>query len=409
MALLKLALLFVGIVILLTRKWNLGLVLVVASLAIGPLFSYSLIDVASDIYLASRDYLTLRLALIVILIMVLGELLRQTEGLSQTVKALENLIPNGRIVIAAMPALVGLLPMVGGAMFSAPMVDEVGERLGVDRSRRTFVNYWFRHIWEPIFPLYPSMILAAGLLEISPSHLIRATWPITVAAIAGGFLFGLLGLSRRSDETMSDNSRKEDLRLLVSSIWPVLLVVVLSLILNIDERFDMLISLVATIGLTMALKRVPVDVLWDIFIHRVPWETVVVIFGAMIFRRVLEESGAVVAVSQALTAMNVPLVVVVFVVPFIPGLLTGLVAAAYSVGFPVVLPMLLAGDQSLTLGWIVWLVAGGITGVMCSPMHLCLALTRAYFKASWGAVYRFIVPSALLSFGLSLAAFLLRR
>jgi hypothetical protein len=33
---------------------------------------------------------------------------------------------------------------------------------------------------------------------------------------------------------------------------------------------------------------------------------------------------------------------------------------------------------------------------MVSPVHLCLALTRSYFGARWGALYRMILPSALL-------------
>ena len=44
----------------------------------------------------------------------------------------------------------------------------------------------------------------------------------------------------------------------------------------------------------------------------------------------------------------------------------------------------------------VWMMAGGFLGVMCSPLHLCLALTRVYFETDWGAVYRLIAPSALL-------------
>jgi hypothetical protein len=33
---------------------------------------------------------------------------------------------------------------------------------------------------------------------------------------------------------------------------------------------------------------------------------------------------------------------------------------------------------------------------MSSPMHLCLALTRVYFKAEWKSVYRLIAPAAVL-------------
>ena len=62
--------------------------------------------------------------------------------------------------------LIGLLPMIGGAMFSAPMVEEASQGLNVSRERKTFVNYWFRHSLETIFPLYPSLVLAAGLIII---------------------------------------------------------------------------------------------------------------------------------------------------------------------------------------------------------------------------------------------------
>jgi len=48
------------------------------------------------------------------------------------------------------------------------------------------------------------------------------------------------------------------------------------------------------------------------------------------------------------------------------------------------------------LAWAAWLMAGGFLGVMCSPMHLCLSMTRVYFKASWGPVYRLIAPSTAL-------------
>jgi hypothetical protein len=159
--------------------------------AVGLLFAYPLQNVALDALLASVDPLTLRLALVVVLIMILSELLRQTAGLKGTVESLQTLIPNGRLVIAALPALVGLLPMVGGAMFSAPMVDEVGDRLGASSGRRTFINYWFRHIWEPIFSLYPSMLLATELLDKTVLQLAAATWPITAAAITGGLLLSL--------------------------------------------------------------------------------------------------------------------------------------------------------------------------------------------------------------------------
>jgi integral membrane protein (TIGR00529 family) len=406
--LLKLLCVFAGIVILLSRKWNLGIVLLLACVAIGLLFSYPLDKVVVDGFTATTDALTLRLALIVVLIMVMSEILRQTGDLKSTVGSLQALIPNGRIVIAALPALVGLLPMVGGAMFSAPMVDEVGDRLGADSGRKTFVNLWFRHVWEPFFPLYPSALLAMELLNLTASELARATLPLTAASAAGGLLFGLMRLPRRGQTDLPHASRTESLRTLVSSIWPIVLVIIPPLALPIDERVNLILSLVFTIALMMVVKQIPLIDLGSILRRHIPWKTVVLIFSALIFREVLENSGAVLAVSQALTDLNIPLLIVVFAASFIPGLLTGLVAAAYSIGFPIALPLVLADGGSIAPAWVAWLIAGGYMGVMCSPMHMCLALTRIYFKAEWRSIYRFIMPSAALVVGMGVAMVLLR-
>jgi integral membrane protein (TIGR00529 family) len=422
-ALLKLTLVFTGVVILLGRKWNLGLVLVLASVAVGILFAYPLSEVGRDIVftvvdvptlrsalqagnatdtltiLSSADVLSLRLALIVVLIMILGELLRQTASTQRMVEALQALIPNGRIVIAALPALIGFLPMVGGAMFSAPMVNEVGDRLGANGERKTFVNYWFRHIWEPVLPLYPSMLLAAELLGLTTTQLAGMTLPLMGAAVLGGLLFGLLGLPRRgnADPPASDRAQRlSTLVLLLRSIWPIALIITLSSILPMDERFTLILSLLVTIALMVAIERIPPRDLGTILRQRIPWKTVAVIFGALIFRRVLENSGAVLAISNSLTDSHIPLAAVAFGVPFIAGLLTGLMAAGYSIGFPVVLPLVTLDGAGVTYAWAAWLMAGGVLGTMLSPVHLCLGLTRVYFEAEWGPIYRFLAPSALL-------------
>ncbi|MDY7078477.1 MAG: DUF401 family protein [Chloroflexota bacterium] len=395
-ALLKLTLVFAGIVILLSRKWNLGLVLLVASVAIGILFAYPFPEIVRDVLLTAVDLLTLRLALAVVLIMMLSELLRQTAGLKGMVESLQALIPNGHIVIAALPALVGLLPMIGGAMFSAPMVDEVGDHMGVDKERKTFVNYWFRHVWEYIFPVYPSMMLAAAILGLTTTQLAGATWPLTVAAVVSGLIFGLLGLPRRSTGDPPATSRTHSLRTLATSVWPIVLVIILSLTLPVDERFQLILSALATIALMVVVKHVPLRDLWTTLREHIPWQTVVIIFGALIFRRVLDNSGAVIAVSDELTDLHVSLAMVTFAVPFIAGLLTGVSAAAFSIGFPVVLPLVVADGGTIAPAWSSWLMAGGFLGVLLSPVHLCLALTRVYFEAEWGPVYRRIAPSALL-------------
>jgi integral membrane protein (TIGR00529 family) len=433
-ALLKLTFVFAGIVILLSRKWNLGAVLLLASVVVGILFAHPLFKIGQDIIftvvdlpalrlaleaenitdalaiLRTADVLSLRMALVVVLIVILGELLHQTASTQRMVEALQELISNGHIVITVLPALIGFLPMTGGAMFSAPMVDEVGNRLGASKERKTFINYWFRHIWEPTYPLYPSMLLAAELLGLTTTQLAKAAWPLTAAAALGGLIFGLSGLPRRGKDDPLSNHHSPNLHtlaLLAKSIWPILLVITLATIIPVGERFSLILSLLVTLALMMVVRRIPLRDMRTILREHIPWQTVIVIFGALIFRRVLENSGAVLAISDELTDLHIPLAVVTFGVPFIAGLLTGLMTASYSIGFPVVLPLVLVDGGNIAPTWTAWIMAGGIIGSMLSPVHLCLGLTRVYFKAEWGPVYRLLVPAAFLMIATAAGMFLL--
>jgi hypothetical protein len=140
--------------------------------------------------------------------------------------------------------------------------------------------------------------------------------------------------------------------------------------------------------------------------RQTPVGTVPIILGAMIFRRILESSQAVEAVSGALAALGIPLAVIVFAVPLVAGLLTGLLVAAIAIGFPIVFP--LVGADVVTSGYGLLAYAGGFVGMMLSPMHLCLSLTRVYFKAEWGGIYRRLAPAALLLAAVAATVLLLK-
>ncbi len=386
LTLLKLAGILAIILALLRLRWNLGLVLLLASAVTGWLFGRPAAGLALDAVQATLDPLTLRLVAIVLLITFLGELLRSTLQLEGLIRSLCDLFADARWLLALMPLLIGMLPMVGGAMFSAPMVDEASRRLNVDRENRTFLNYWFRHAMEPIFPLYPSLVLAAGLMGVPVQRLTLTQWPLFVAALAGGVLFGLLGTRQVELPAGGRPDRRETVALLLKSVWPILLVLGLSVALKVD----LILSLVVTLALLVAVTRLGPARLW-LTARRTPLDIVPIIVGAMVFRRVLESSGAVEAVSASLAELGIPLAVVVFAVPFVSGFLTGLAVAAFAIGFPIVFP--LVGPDVVGSGDGLRADTGGLVGLMLTPLHLCLSLTRTYFKAEWGGIYRRMLPA----------------
>ncbi|NLI91931.1 MAG: DUF401 family protein [Peptococcaceae bacterium] len=69
-----------------------------------------------------------------------------------------------------MPAFLGFLPSLGGAIFSAPLVRESGQRYGLSAEKLTVINYWFRHIWEFSNPIVPAVLLAQPANQNSSGH-----------------------------------------------------------------------------------------------------------------------------------------------------------------------------------------------------------------------------------------------
>jgi len=127
----------------------------------------------------------------------------------------------------------------------------------------------------------------------------------------------------------------------------------------------------------------------------VPLKTFSAILGVMVFKQVMEDAGAVQTIPPALAALGLPNLLVAFLVPFVIGLLTGTPPAAMALGVPVVAPLMDAAQIELVAGG-VWMFVGCFSGILLSPLHLCLALTREYFGAGWGDLYKRIVPAVAL-------------
>jgi integral membrane protein (TIGR00529 family) len=342
---------------------------------------------------------TVYLIIVLYLISILENLLRTGGLLAKMVESLRTILRDRRLVASFMPAFIGFLPSAGGAMFSAPLVKEAAKDMGLSPGRMTFINYWFRHIWEPVFPLYPGLILAAALAGLPVSSLIYRMWPYTLMAVAAGWLLSWQGVPRELGGAGGDLGKAW--RQAWLTMAPVLFVIVAVL----AFRFDLaLMTGLACLGLAVALRYPPARVpglLWEAFKPM----TLLLIIGVMVFKGILEASGAVAALPAVLTAYHIPPVLIVFLLPFLTGLLTGISQGYVAVSFPLLLGMM--GPAANSLNWYVLAFISGLFGVYLSPSHLCLVLTKEYFGAGWGDVYRRLLPAALAVLGLAVALYYL--
>ena len=126
------------IIFLIRKKWNLGYIILLASLLLGLLFGLNPKEMGINFLQAIMDPVTIKLIGIIVLVLLLSSILKRIESLKDIVDSLQKLVKDHRLILAFIPSFLGLLPMPAGAMFSAPMVDEVGGRMGLVAEEKTF-------------------------------------------------------------------------------------------------------------------------------------------------------------------------------------------------------------------------------------------------------------------------------
>lgn len=379
-----LLLLFLLIIILIRLKVPIGFALLAGALFLGI---WNL-GVGRDLWgLLYKSFINLkswRLVVTVAVILMFANLFEATGFVKSMVSSLETFL-SPRWVARAAPAIIGLLPMPGGAMVSAPIVKQIARNSDLKPETLTAANYWWRHVWEATWPLYPSIILAAAVLGISVWDVAIINFPISLTCIVTGLFISGVGDSRRS------RNRKDPVRLL-RSLWPILFIVLLGLVLNVDLIF----SVVFVIAILTYKHRVPRVVLKAVFRRAFSPKIIVLIFGVMTLMYAMEETGTARLFYGELLQMSIPVSFVAFAVPFMVGLLTGVTAAYIGVGFPIVLPLMGTEMLSFRAGTLL-AFAGGFMGVMASPVHLCLVLTKDYFQASLAKTILRLLPMILVT------------
>jgi len=399
-ALAKILLTF-GLVLLLSRKLPLYVCLFVGSVVIGLWMGMGAVPILGGIWSESIAGRTLWLALVIVLILILSGLLQTSGQLDRMVASFQAVSPDPRFTLAAMPALIGLLPMPGGALFSAPMVEAAVASEDAEPELKVAVNYWFRHIWEFWWPLYPGIILAISLFGLESWKLMVAQVPLTIGSLIGGVLFILAHApkGRAPEQTFSGSA----LRNFAREAMPITVVILvfggLQAVVEIVRYFSgialpspkysgLALGILVAIGLVIKRNSLDKDQVRKAVLNPGILSMVMIVFAIMSFKGLLVESKAIEHVRWELAAYGIPPILVIALLPFIAGLVTGIAIGFVGASFPLVVALIPVGQSPFPFAVLAF--GFGYMGMMLSPVHLCLLVTREYFAADLMSGYTYL-------------------
>ncbi len=402
---------FAVLIILINRKIPLSIAMLAASLIVFLATGDGIRAIGTTTWGAIIDSDTVDLALIVGAITALAYIMNRFQFFDAMVTSLSKLLRNDRLTLVIIPGLVGCMPMVGGAIVSAPMVDKLGQRLELPRENRSAANLIFRHSWYFVFPFMPTFILASRIARIEVLDLVGIMWPLTAIMILSGyfFLFSRVPLPLSAAQTHAPPKSGDTwhhFKAFVLHALPLITGLTLFIGFNVHLALSLFIGIIIAliyVRISDASAAIDLKFLTEMITHGIDYHLVATMVAIMIFRAAVGETLAFQNLMSGMLDLGIPLYLIAAALAILIGYVSASHSSTLAVLLPVIVPIVSAAGGNILL-YVALIYSLAFLSYLISPVHLCQILSNHYFDVSLGQVYRTYIP---VIFTVTLATFAL--
>ena len=224
--------------------------------------------------------------------------------------------------------------------------------------------------------------------------LILANLTYAVTMLVTGFIFGMKGTNGTIDTARVSREG-------LLSFLPITSIILLVILFNVELQMALLLLSVAL----FLYYRYSISRIFSAIRHGLSLDVVLLILGVMLFKELMEMTGAVNNIGELLLSWGIPLMPLLVILPFISGLLTGVTVGFVGSTFPLLMHLM----PDFPIGAVSLAFASGFIGVLLSPVHVCLVLTREYFGADMWGIYRKMLPACAILFVVAVIEYIILR
>ncbi len=357
-----------------------------------------------------RSPITLTLTLSILLLGLFNSLLKETGLLEKFISGLYAIIEDRRAIASSLATLVGFLPILGGAVFSAPLVEKAAEGMNLEAGQKAAINVFYRHIIYLVYPLYPAMIITAEFTGLKIGRLLLNNLPAMIVAATLSLFIMFKGTGPfRAVFRVSTKA--------LAGVLPVFLTLLLIILLvvwvNVYFPLAIFVGLVSVFlfflfypGSTRTLKQ---KEFWlNILRSGLQYRILLAVLGILFLKDTLEATGVLKLSLQQLMNSGFPLFLLAILTSLLASLLTEDNTAAMGILLPVFLT--LEGFRGPGIyGFTALMYVSAFVGNVMSPVHICLSLTKEYFQADFSKIYRYLAPPLLWSLLVTILLYVLSQ
>jgi len=375
--------------LLIISQKNLGIAMLLGAFILGVFTIPESLPLTIWSYLS--DPTTVLLAVIVGLIPLIGETLNET---GQMDKLISNMRIGKKPFLMLSPALVGLLPMPGGALLSAPMIEKAGG--GIPERKKAGINVWFRHVLYLVYPISANFIVSTEAARIELYQPIPYLMVLLLFSLLLGYFFFLRGSSGKLEYEKRFSLKDLVLPLIVLLIAPLLDILIKTVQIPSVKEIGTLIAVVTSLIMAMIFGKTGLKKFHGIIIKAKPWSFAFMMMGIMVFLGVFKHSGILKLFE------NVPVTPeILFGIAFALGFMTGRVITPAGIVFPIYLSKF--GSISLPAFALIYFSI--FLGYVLTPVHPCVSLTSKLLEVEIKDYFKAVIPPVAVALFVSLFVF----
>lgn len=382
--LLKLAIIFLVIIFFTWRKKGLDIAMLGGTITAILLYLIAPVDIARVSFKALISSATLEMIASFYLITFVQRILQRRGRLIQAEESVSRLFRSKRVNAMLIPFVIGFLPSAGAVLLAAPIVrNAAGDSL--DSKEQAFVASYYRHIAESFMPTYTSILLALQLSGLSMSRYIIAMTPLVVLLFVLGYVFYVRKIEQ--EILPGTDSKGLAIREFFHGLWPIILTVLIIVIFELRVSFSVLI----VIFLQLLIERVKLSEIKQLAISAIEPRVLTMIAIVMVFKDLLEFTGAIARIAAGVGALTLSPVIVFSLIFFLASLMLG-----SSGTIAVFIPMAFAAVPGAGIPLLILLMSVAYIASQVAPTHICLGIVVNEFKVSLADLIAKTMPILIL-------------
>lgn len=378
----------IGIVMVLS-KYELGIILTLGALGFALLAGVNILQSLINVL---TDPSILALILIMVFIPILGGIMEESGLMMEMIQKMRISRKSSLMLI---PALFGLLPVPGGALMSAPIVQQIDTE--EDATKKVSINVWYRHMLIMIYPLSSSLIISSILLN-------KNLYILVLGLVPGLIVMWLIGYITLVKNVLPFTEQGErNLKRAFHNLLPILIAPIIDFIgrswfnFSVPEIF-LLVGLIFSIWLALRFSKMNFSSIRSISKKMKIWRFPLIIFSMFIFLDVFILSGA----PEEIASVDLS-VFLLILIGFFLGFATGRIQLPISI----LIPIYLAPITVLTMSLLdfVFIYTSISLGYLITPLHPCVAYSTEYFETDFLKVVKILGKPIFISFILLLGLY----